>query len=58
MTAVGGSTLGVTRRTLLELAAVVLVAGGANAAWQAWSAASALRPSLLSVPASSLAMLA
>ena len=42
MTVAGaGSTPGVTRRTLLELAAVVLVAGGANAAWQAWSAASA-----------------
>ena len=42
MTVAGGrSAPGVTRRTLLELAAVVLVAGGANAAWQAWSAASA-----------------
>ena len=42
MTAVAaGPRRGVSRRHLLELAAVVLVAGGANAAWQAWTAASA-----------------
>ena len=41
MTAAGGPKPGVSRRHLLELAAVVIVAGGANAAWQAWTAASA-----------------
>ena len=32
---------GLSGRFLLELAAVVVVAAGANAAWQAWSTASA-----------------
>ena len=41
MTAAASPKPGVSRRHLLQLAAVVLVAGGANAAWQAWTATSA-----------------